>query len=73
MSVTPALPVVSNARRHQWLITVIIVLVLVSEPFAKIIGSYADAAAFVAVLLGGCGAAAKCRNHSKRPRPVTAA
>ncbi|MEV3968152.1 hypothetical protein AB0K68_08430 [Streptomyces sp. NPDC050698] len=46
---------------------------LVSEPFAKIIGSYADAAAFVAVLLGGCGAAAKCRNHSKRPRPVTAA
>jgi hypothetical protein len=70
MSVTLALPVVSNARQRRWLITVIIVMVLVSGPFARIIGAYADAAAFVALLLGGCGTAAKYRNRSNRPNPA---
>ena len=73
MSVTLTLPVLSNARRCQWLITVIIVMVLVSEPFARVIGAYTDAAAAVAFLLGSCGTAAKYRSHGNRTHPAATA
>ncbi|MEU1789988.1 hypothetical protein ABZ553_29780 [Streptomyces sparsogenes] len=48
-------------------------MVLVSELFARIIGAYADAAAFVTFLVGGCGTAVKYRNHSNRPRLAASA
>ena len=72
MSVSLAPQGVSNPRLEPWLITVIIVVVLVSAPCAKIIGAYADAATFSALLLGSCGTAVKYSNPSNRPRPEAA-
>jgi hypothetical protein len=70
MSVSLAPEGVSNPRIRPWLITVIIVLVLASTTCEQIVIAYADAAAFLTLLLGGCGTAAKCRdsrNQSSNP------
>lgn len=64
MSVPFALPAVSSARRRRWLITVIIVMVLVSEPFIRIIGAYTDAAAFVAFVLGVMRCSSEVPHHN---------
>ncbi|MGX1560401.1 hypothetical protein [Streptomyces sp. NPDC055506] len=46
------------------LITVIVLIVLVTAPLAEIVSAYADAAALVTLLLGGCGTAVTYGNRN---------
>jgi hypothetical protein len=46
------------------LITVIVLIVLVTAPFAEIAGAYADAAALMTLLLGGVGTAVTCSSSN---------
>lgn len=71
MSLPLAERCVSNPRQHLAVITVIVVIVLASPTWARIVGAYADAAAFLALCLAVSGTAAKCRNHSTHRRTAS--
>ncbi len=58
---------VSNPRRQLTAVTVIVVIVLASPPWAEIVGAYANAGALLALLIAS-GTAAKYSNH---PRTAT--
>lgn len=55
MSLPLAEHCVSNPRRQLLAITALVVIVLLSPACAQIIGAYADAGAFLALLLAACG------------------
>lgn len=59
---------VSNPRRQLLVITVIVVILFASPSWARIVGAYTDAGAFLALLMAIGGAAAKYRNRSNRQR-----
>ncbi|MFD8094188.1 hypothetical protein [Streptomyces malaysiensis] len=46
------------------MITVIVLVVLASPTWAKVVGAYADAVAFLALFFAASSTAAKCRNLS---------
>lgn len=68
MSLPLAERCVSNPRQQLAVITVIVLVVLASPTWAEIVGAYADAAAFLALVLAVGGTAAKYRNHSNDRR-----
>ncbi|MZD09939.1 hypothetical protein GTW43_33385 [Streptomyces sp. SID5785] len=71
MSLPFAEQCVSNPRRQLTAITVIVVLVLTSPSWARLVGAYADAEALLTLLIAAGGTAAKYRNHSNQPRTAT--
>ncbi|MYW10793.1 hypothetical protein GT034_20940 [Streptomyces sp. SID2563] len=52
------------------MITILVVIVLVSPSWAKIVGAYTDAGAFLAMVGAVCGTAAKYRNRINHWRTV---
>lgn len=71
MSLPLAERCVSNPRQRLAVITVIVVIVLASPTWAKIVGAYADAAAFLALCLAASRTAAKYRNRSNHQRTAS--
>ncbi|MFJ7337566.1 hypothetical protein ACIQUU_30495 [Streptomyces sp. NPDC101116] len=64
MSVSPTPQGLSIPINPERLITVIVLIVIVTSPVAEIVSAYADAAALVTLLLGGCGTAVMYRNRN---------
>lgn len=64
MSVSPTPQGMSIPITPERLITVIVLIVLVASPVAEIVSAYADAAALVTLLLGGCGTAVTYSNRN---------
>lgn len=62
---------VSNSRHRLSVITIIVVIVLVSPSWAKIVGAYADAGAFLAMVGAACSTAARYRNRINYWRTIT--
>ncbi|WP_189764891.1 hypothetical protein [Streptomyces xanthochromogenes] len=60
----------SNPRQQLTVITVIVVIVLVSPSWAKVVGAYADAAAVLALVGAASGTAAKYRNRTNHWRTI---
>lgn len=71
MSLPLAERCVSNPRQQLAVITVIVVIVLASPTWAKIVGAYADAAAFLVLCIAASGTAAKYRNRSNHRRTAS--
>lgn len=71
MSLPLAERCVSNPHHQLAMITVIVVIVLVSPSWAKIVGAYADAGALLALVIAASSTAAKYRNYSNQPRTAT--
>jgi hypothetical protein len=71
MSLPLAQRCVSNPRHQLTAITVIVVIVLASPSCAEIVGAYADAGAFLALIIAASGTAAKYLNRNNRPRATT--
>jgi hypothetical protein len=57
----------SNPAAHPWVITVIVIILVISDTAAEVVGAYADAAALIALLLVGAQTASKCRNGLNGP------
>ncbi|CQR62880.1 hypothetical protein [Streptomyces leeuwenhoekii] len=71
MSLPLAERCVSNPRQQLAVITIVVVVVLASPMWAKIVGAYVDAASFLALCLAVSGTAAKYRNHSNHRRTAS--
>lgn len=72
MSVSAAPQEISNPSLRPWVITVIVVIVLASPTWAKVVGAYADAGSTLTLLLALSGTAAKYRDHSSLCRTTQA-
>ncbi|MEH0445275.1 hypothetical protein QA811_16860 [Streptomyces sp. B21-102] len=66
MSLPLAERCVSNPRQRLAVITVIVVIVLASPTWTKVVGAYADAAAFIALWFAVTGTATKYSNGPDR-------
>ncbi|CAL9302731.1 hypothetical protein SUDANB135_03533 [Streptomyces sp. SudanB135_2055] len=73
MSLPLAERCVSNPRHQLLVITVIVVILLASPAWARTVGAYADAGAFLALLMATGGTAAKYRNRSDHQRTTMSA